>query len=70
MQKRLLDVRECSEYLNVSVHLVYKMAETRQIPVTRIGRRLLFDLKRLDAWISENSCEPVDLNEEAKELIK
>jgi len=70
VQKRFLDVHECSKYLNISTHQVYKMVETRQIPVTRIGRKLLFDLKRLERWIEENSCEPVDLSEKVQELIK
>ena len=70
MQKRFLDVRQTAEFLNVSVHLIYRMVEMKRIPHTRIGRKLLFDLKRLERWIEENSCEPDDLNEKVQELIR
>lgn len=70
MQKRFLSVKECSEYLNVSVHFLYKLTAQKSIPHVKFGRKVVFDLKRLERWIDENSCEPVDLNEEVRELIK
>lgn len=68
--KRFLDVRECAQYLNISTHQVYKMAEMKQIPTTRICRKLLFDIKKLERFIEENSVEVQDLNEKVQELLK
>ncbi len=68
--KRFLDVRECAEYLNISTHQVYKMVEMKQIPHTRIGRKVLFDLKKIETFIQQNSVEVQDLDERARELLK
>ena len=68
--KRFLDVRECAEYLNISTHQVYKMVEMKQIPHTRISRKVLFDIKKLETFIQQNSVEVQDLNEKVQELLK
>jgi hypothetical protein len=46
------------------------MAEMKQIPHTRICRKLLFDIKKLERFIEENSVEVQDLNEKVQELLK
>ena len=64
---RFLTLKETSGYLNVSVHLLYRLVETKQIPHTRIGRKILFDIKKLEAFIEENSFEAQDWAEKVKE---
>ena len=68
MKQRFLNVRECSEYLNISTYLLYRMVETKQVPHTRIGRKILFDVKKLERFIDENSFEVQDWDEKAMEL--
>ena len=68
MKQRFLNVRECSEYLNISTYLLYRMVETKQVPHTRIGRKVLFDVKKLERFIDENSFEVQDWDEKAMEL--
>ena len=70
MEKRFLDVRECSKYLNISIYLLYRLVETKAIPHTRIGRKILFDIKKLERFIEEHSFEIEDWDEKARELNK
>jgi len=49
--KRLITVKEASQYLNVSTETIYKMAASKKLPYLKIGERVLFDLKFLDQWI-------------------
>jgi len=44
------------------------MVETKQVPHTRIGRKILFDINKLEIFIDENSHEVQDWNEKAMEL--
>ncbi len=60
MNKRLFSVKEASEYLGISTHFLYKMSAQNKIPHVKIGKRLLFDIKRLEELIIQQSIEPVD----------
>jgi excisionase family DNA binding protein len=68
LEKRFLTLKETAGYLNVSVHLLYRLVETKQIPHTRIGRKILFDIKKLEGFIEENSFEIQDWSKRAMEL--
>jgi excisionase family DNA binding protein len=59
VERRFLSVREAGQYLNLSESLIYKLVETKQIPHTRIGRKILFDLTKIEKWLQENSIEVV-----------
>jgi len=67
LEKRFLSLRETSEYMNLSASLLYKFVETKQIPHIRIGRKILFDVKKLERFIDENSFGVQDWSEKAKE---
>ena len=67
---RFLTLKETSGYLNVSVHLLYRLVETKQIPHTRIGRKILFDRQKLERFIDENSHGVQDWDEKAKEMLE
>ena len=67
MQKRFLTIKETSEYLNLSTSLLYKLVERKQVPHTRIGRKILFDRQRLERFIDENSFEVQNWDEKVKE---
>jgi excisionase family DNA binding protein len=53
--KVILTVSEVSEYLQVSKATVYKMARTREIPATQIGRSWRFRWDLIDDWLIECS---------------
>jgi len=49
-RKRWADIDGVAEYLGVRVRRVRDFRE-RGMPAKRIGRRLLFDLREVDAWL-------------------
>jgi len=59
--KRLLDVKEASEYLGLAESTLYSMVSQRRIPFTKTGRLTKFDREQLDRWIRANSVEPIQL---------
>ena len=55
--KRWLTLEQLLEVLPLKKSYVYYLTHTRQIPVTRIGRRLLFDYDRIVVWLEERTVE-------------
>ena len=53
--KRLLGVREASQYLGLDVDTVYKKSRLRELPSVKVGRALRFDVKALDRYIEQNA---------------
>jgi excisionase family DNA binding protein len=49
-RRRWAELDGVAEYLGVSVRRVRDLRE-RGLPAKRIGRRLLFDLREVDAWL-------------------
>ena len=54
-EKRLLTIKEASEYLGKSVKALYHMVERRQIPFVKIRKNLRFDKIDLDKWIEKHT---------------
>ena len=59
-EKRLLTIKEASEYLGISVKGLYNMVNRRELPFYKIGKRVRFDMKQLDEWIEKHKVESVD----------
>jgi len=57
VERRLLTVREAGQYLNLSESILYKLVWRKKIPHTRIGRKVLFDIQKLNRFIEDNSFE-------------
>jgi excisionase family DNA binding protein len=57
--KSLLDVAGAAAYLGVSLRQVYRLRETEDLPVVRIGRRILFERDALDRFVERCREEPV-----------
>lgn len=47
----LLTVREAAEFLRTTPEGVYKLVQRAQIPVHRLGRRLLFSRPELEKFL-------------------
>lgn len=58
--KKLLTIKEASEYLRISEKGIYNMVWRREIPFVKIGRRIRFDIQDLDDWISRNKVKDVE----------
>jgi len=62
--KKLLNVKEVSEFLNVSASCVYNYAHEKVIPVIKIKGRVLFSQEDLDKWIESNKQGVKELKNE------
>jgi predicted DNA-binding transcriptional regulator AlpA len=55
MEKRLMDIKELSEYISMPVPTIYTYVSTGKIPadcIKRIGRALKFEVGAVDRWIT------------------
>lgn len=57
MIRRLLNIREVSEYTGLSSHTLYTMVSQRRIPFVKLGRLTKFDRYELDRWIASQSVK-------------
>jgi excisionase family DNA binding protein len=53
-KRRWAEIEGTAEYLGVSVRRVRDLHE-RGMPGKKIGRRLLFDLRAVDAWLEQQA---------------
>ncbi len=53
-QKIIVNITEVSSYLDVSVSEIRKLVRFGEIPYFRVGNRIKFDLKQINAWIEES----------------
>ncbi len=60
MQKRLITIKEASEYLGISVNTMYSWVSQKKIDYVKVGRLTKFDLKVIDKFIENNSVEAVN----------
>lgn len=59
--RRYLDVKAAALYLGMTEGAVYAAAERRQLPFRKVGRKLVFDVMKLDAYIE--GLDGVDVTE-------
>ncbi len=60
MQKRLITIKEASEYLGISVNTMYSWVSQKKIDYVKIGRLTKFDLRVLDRYIDNNTVNSVN----------
>lgn len=51
MEKLTYNVREASEVLGISKSLAYEMVKKGELPVVRLGKRILIPINRLEEMI-------------------
>ena len=54
-RKMTLTVKELAEELNISRNTAYQLADQKDFPSFRIGRRLLINRAMLQEWLNQNS---------------
>jgi len=58
MQKsRFMTLKETADYLHCSASLLYKYTATRKIPHVKIGRKILFEISKIERYIEDNTIE-------------
>jgi excisionase family DNA binding protein len=60
MEKKLLNIKELSEYLGVKEHTLYIWVSQRRIPFVKCGRLTKFDVKAVDKWIERNTTNEIN----------
>ncbi len=53
MNKRLININELSEYIDLSISTIYSWVSQRRIPFLKVGRLTKFDLESINEWIEE-----------------
>jgi len=57
MEKRLLNIKETSEYLGIKKNTLYCWVSQKKIPYVKLGRKTLFDIEDLNKFIEENKIK-------------
>ena len=60
--KGYLDVKQAAEFLHCSVSKIYFLTSKRLIPHIKSGKKLLFVMKDIDAWLKEKNVLPAAAN--------
>lgn len=55
MVERLLTLKEVSEYLNTHKMTVYRLAQRRKIPASKVGRVWRFKRQKIDQWLDKQA---------------
>ncbi len=59
LEKRFIGIKECAEYLGVTVGTLYTWICYRKIPYVKIGRLVKFDLQKIEQWIKEREVKTI-----------
>lgn len=54
MASNMLDVKQLSEYLNISISFIRKLVRKNEIPYNKIGAKILFPKSDVDNWLKNN----------------
>ncbi|MCJ7646702.1 helix-turn-helix domain-containing protein [bacterium] len=60
MEKRLLNIKEVSEYLNVSVHTIYSWVSRKKIPFCKLNGVVRFQLDSIQEWVKQSETEAAE----------
>ena len=53
IQRTTLTAKEAAEYLGISYWLITQLVKRKEIPCSRVGKRILFRKEDLDIYISK-----------------
>ena len=56
--EKILQVKEAAEYLRVSESLVRRLCSEKQIPLHKIGARVVFFATELEQWVKSDGEMP------------
>lgn len=56
--ENVLKVKEAAEYLRISTSLLHRLCSEQQVPLHRIGRRVLFFASELESWLRTGGTMP------------
>lgn len=53
-QSEIMTVKECAKYLKMSPSTIYKLAQDRKMPATKVGRQWRFRSNKIDQWLDKS----------------
>ncbi|MDO8518843.1 MAG: helix-turn-helix domain-containing protein [Deltaproteobacteria bacterium] len=65
-----LTVDQVAEYLQLSTMMVYKLAQTGQLPASKIGRVWRFDRDAVDHWLQSRTVGEPPFKKMAREALQ
>lgn len=60
MQRTTLTAKEAAEYLEISYWLITQLVRRKQIPCSRVGKRILFRKEALDIYLSKKENDSLE----------
>jgi excisionase family DNA binding protein len=60
-EKRFIGIKECSEYLGLTVGTLYVWTCQKKIPYLKFGKLVKFDLRELEGWIRKRKVKPLEM---------
>lgn len=55
--KRYVDIKFLSTYLNCKVPTIRSWIQLKSIPYSKLGKLVRFDLSRIDVWLKEKNVQ-------------
>lgn len=59
IQRTTLTAKEAADYLGISYWLITQLVKRKQIPCSRVGKRLLFRKEVLDIFLSKKENDSI-----------
>jgi len=58
--EKLMTLEEVAEYLRLSIHTIYKMAQKGRIPALKAGKKWRFRKEDIDRWLKVTNKTKMD----------
>ena len=52
-EKSIMNIQEVAQYLGIGVASIYRYANQKKIPASRVGKFWRFKRDRIDAWLEK-----------------
>lgn len=62
MADEIMTIKQLAEYLKLNYQTVYKKAQKREIPASKIGRTWRFQKVIIDRWLAEDKAITKPIN--------
>jgi len=53
MDKPIMNIKEVAQYLGIGTASIYRYAQQKKIPASRVGKFWRFRKERIDAWLEK-----------------
>ncbi|MFH1014747.1 MAG: helix-turn-helix domain-containing protein [Nitrospirota bacterium] len=57
MDKRFIGIKDCAEYLDVSINTLRSWVWMKRIPYVKMGRLVKFDLGEIESWLKDKKIK-------------